>query len=139
MAQNILLKGRNYTRKEALASGTITPGDLVEFGGAQELQAHSTVGGTARKAFAVENDLIGLGIDDVYTVGQTVGYIVCAPGTEILARLAATATCTKGQALESAGNGRLVPVSSPAYQHGIVAWAMATVAVAGSRVRAEVA
>jgi len=133
-----MLKG-GFIRKEAIASSAITPGDLVEFGGVNELQDHSTVGGTARKAFALENDLIGRGIDDAYAAGETVQYAVCHSGTEVNARLAAAATCTKGQALESAGNGRLVPVSSPAYQHGIVAWAMQTITVAGSRVRAEVA
>lgn len=139
MAQNILLKGKSYTQKEGIASSTITPGMLVEFGGANDLQPHSTVGGIARKAFALENDLEGLGITDNYLVGQTVKYIVASCGVEVQAILAAGQTCTKGQAMESHGDGTLVPVSSPAYQHGIVGWAMAAQAVAGGRVRLEVA
>jgi len=137
MPSTIVLKGE-FVRKEGEASAAITPGDLVEFGGANDLQVHSTAGGAARKAFALENDLVGEGIDDAYAAGDTVQYGVFYPGAEVYGRLAAAATCSIGDPLESDGNGRLQPSSTPVTA-SVVAWALETVAVAGSRVKAEVA
>lgn len=136
MPKTIALKG-DFIRKEGEASAAITPGDLIEFGGSADLRPHATIGGQARRAFAVENDLIGKGVDDAYAAGDNVQYGVFVPGAEVYARLAAGETCTKGDALESAGNGRL-QVSSTPVEGSIVAWALETVSVAGSRVKAEV-
>lgn len=103
----IILKG-NGIRKEGAASSAITPGYLVEFGGANDLQPHSTAAANARKAFAVENDLVGDGIDTDYAVGERVQYEVFGSGCEVYALVAAAATAiTKGAALESAGDGTL--------------------------------
>lgn len=134
--KTIVVKG-DFIRKEGEASGAITPGDLIEFGGANELQAHATVGGQARRAYALENDLIGKGIDDAYAAGEQVQYGVFVPGAEVYARLAAGETCAKGDALESAGNGRL-QVSSTPVEGSIVGYAMEAQATAGGRVRVEV-
>lgn len=107
MAKVIALKG-DFMRKEAEASAAITPGHLVEFGGANELRVHATAGGNGRKAFALENDLIGDGIDDAYASGDTVQYGVFASGAEVNALVAAAATAiTKGAPLESNGTGTL--------------------------------
>lgn len=136
MAKTIILKG-DFIRKEGEASAAITPGDLVEFGGAADMRVHATIGGAARRAFALENDLIGKGITDAYAAGEMVQYGVCVPGAEVYARLAAGETCSKGDALESAGDGRLV-VSSTAVAGSIVGWALEAITVAGSRVKVEV-
>ena len=136
MPKTIVLKG-DFIRKEAEASEAITPGHLVEFGGAAELRKHATVGGAGRRAFALENDLIGKGVDDAYAAGDNVLYGVFGPGAEVYAKLAAGETCTKGDALESAGNG-LLQVSSTPVEGSIIAWALETIAVAGSRVKVEV-
>lgn len=107
MSNTIILKGRPI-EKEGIASGTITPGYLVEFGGSNDLQAHSTAGGNARKAFALENDQVGNDIDDDYSAADSVRYAVCSSGDEIYALVAASATAiTKGAPLESAGDGTL--------------------------------
>ncbi len=138
MPKTIALKG-DYIRKEGIASAAITPGDLIEFGGANDLRVHSTVGGKARKAFALENDLIGRDFDAAYALGETVQYGVFVPGSEVYARLVATETCTKGQALQSGGNGRLQTTSATTLlEDAIVAWALETITVAGSRVKVEV-
>ena len=136
MPKTITLKG-DFIRKEGEASAAITPGDLVEFGGANDLQVHATVGGQARKAFALENDLIGKGIDDAYAAGDTVQYGVFVPGAEVYCRLTASETCTKGDFLESGGNGRL-QVSSTPVEGSNVAVALETQASAGGRVKVEV-
>lgn len=137
MADNktIALKG-DYIAKEAEASAAITPGDLIE--GVATVAVHSTVGGAARKAFALENDLIGKGITDAYAAGDNVKYGVFLPGSEVNARLAAGETCTVGAALESNGDGRLVEASTP-IEGSIIGYAMETQSVAGGRVRIEVA
>lgn len=136
MPKTIALKG-DFIRKEGEASAAITPGDLIEFGGSADVRVHATVGGQARRAFALENDLIGKGIDDAYAAGDLVQYGVFVPGAEVYARLAAGETCSKGDALESAGNGRL-QVSSTPVEGSIVAWALEAQASAGGRVKAEV-
>lgn len=139
----IVLKGCG-TRKEAIASGAITPGHLVEFGGAQDLRVHATAGGNARKAFAVENDLMGTGIDTAYALLDQVQYNVFKAGDEVYALVAAgAAAITKGNALESAGDGTL-QVEGTATATGdtdiVVAYALESVdnSVGGSAVRIKV-
>ena len=127
MTQTIALKG-DFIRKEGEASAVITPGDLIEFGGANELRVHATVGGQARRAFALENDLIGKGITDDYAAGDTVQYGVFPHGAEVYAN--AGEAVTLGDALESGGDGTLV-VSSTPVTGSIVAWALETIGSAG--------
>lgn len=152
--KTIILKGHGI-RKEGVASGAITPGHLVEFGGANDLQVHSTAAGNARKAFAVENDLIGNGITDDYAAGDQVQYSVFQTGEEVYALVAAGATAiTKGAALESAGDGTVAVYAAQAVNEGgtatytiydgaIVGYALEAVdnSVGGSavRIRIEVA
>lgn len=124
----IALKG-NFVRKEGQASAAITPGHLVEFGGAKDLRVHSTVGGQARKAFALENDLVGQGIADAYDANDTVQYGVFEPGAEVFAIV--TYAAQKGDFLESNGDGRLKLASTP-IEGSNIAVAMETVAGAGS-------
>lgn len=135
MPHTIVLKGP-FIRKEGEASEAITPGHLVEFGGSADLRKHSTVGGAARRAFALENDLLGRGIDDAYAAAEAVQYGVFPHGSEVYAKLTAGETCTKGDALESAGNG-LLQVSSTPVEGSVVGWALETQGTAGGRVRIE--
>lgn len=134
MAKNTInLKGE-HIRKEGKASSAITPGDLIEFGGAAELRRHSGVGTQARRAFALENDLIGQGIDDDYDANDTVQYGLFIPGSEVYAKV--NAAVNKGDFLESNGDGRL-KVSSTPVEGSNIGVAMETVSGAG-RCRVEV-
>lgn len=143
----VVLKG-NGIRKEGKASSAITPGHLVEFGGVNDLRAHGVVAVNARKAFAVENDLIGGGIDTAYATGERVQYEVFPAGCEVLALVAPAATAIpKGAALESAGNGtlRILTTSastSQAHRDGVVAYALEAVDNSGggsaARIRVEI-
>lgn len=144
----IILKG-DGCRKEGKASGAITPGHLVEFGGANDLQVHSTAASTARKAFAVENDLIGNGIDTAYALGDQVQYNVFKSGDEVYALVAAAAAAvTKGAALESAGDGTLCiqtvdAATDNTQRNSVVAYALEAVDNSGggtaARIKVEVA
>ena len=82
MARTISLKG-DCVLKEREADAAITPGDLVEIMTTGNLRRHATLGGAAQRAFALENDLIGKGIDDDYAAGETCRYGVYQPGAEV--------------------------------------------------------
>lgn len=144
----IILKG-NGCRKEGDAAGTITPGHLVQFDSSGDIVVHATAAGTARKAFAVENDLIGNGIGDNYTSGDRVQYNVFESGAEVYALVAASATAvTIGAALESAGDGTLRIQTTDAatddtQRNSVVAYALEAVDNSGgatpARIKVEVA
>ncbi len=107
MPNRIKFKG-GALRKEAIAVATITPGYLVELATATTVQKHSVAGGTAQAAFAVENEVVGNGIDVDYAANDTVLYDVMEKGAEVYALLAAAAVAIPfGGTLESAGDGTL--------------------------------
>ena len=106
MANTIVLKGRGI-RKEREAGATISPGHLVEVISTDLVQVHSTAAGNAQKAFAVENEVIGNGIDDDYLVGDWVLYEVLEPGAEVQALMFTGESAVIGDFVESAGNGTL--------------------------------
>lgn len=107
MANTIVLKGHSI-RKEREAAAAINPGHLVEITSADKVQVHGTAAANAQRAFAVENEVVGKGIDDAYATGDWVLYEVLQPGAEIQAVLAASATAVaRGAFLESAGDGTL--------------------------------
>jgi len=96
--------------KEAVASGAITPGHLLERTSAatDTVKVHATSGGdVVPKLFAVEDDLQGKEISQAYATGNTVLMRVGTPGDEVLALLANGEDVTKGDKLESNGDGTL--------------------------------
>lgn len=126
MTATIALKG-DFVQKEGEASAAITPGHLIMFGGANDLQVHGTSGGYGRKAFAFENDLIGRAISDAYALGETVKYGVFSPGAEVYALLDGAENVAKGAALVSAGDGSLREIGTEPEQDSIIAYAMEAV------------
>lgn len=112
MANTINLAG-DFERVEGVASEAISPGELVERGGSNDYQAHSTQAGTAQKAFALENDLVGDGTGDDYDSGDTLQIAVCHRGARVQARCGGT-NISANDFLQSDGAGRLEPVSTTA-------------------------
>ena len=107
MANNtIILKGHGV-RNEAKANATITPGHLVELMSTGKVRAHATAGGSAEKAFAVEDDLRGNDIADNYSANNIVQYNIMSPGDEVYALLANGETAVIGSKLESNGDGTM--------------------------------
>src|SRR5579859_761551 len=109
--RTISLKG-TPSRFEGYASGTITPGMLVKFGvtsgnftlAAQTLAASRNL----PKLFALENELLGLGIDDNYVANDFVQSAIFYGGCWVLAGVAANAAAiVVGDLLESDGTGWL--------------------------------
>jgi len=142
----IILKGRGV-RKEGSAAAAITPGDLIErTSTAGEIQRHSTAGGNAAPSFAVENELVGNGIDVDYAANDNVLFEHCERGGEVQASVAAgAAAIVAGDYLESAGDGTLQKVAtsastSQADRAGVIARALEAVdnSGGGSKVRINV-
>ena len=107
MPNTILLKGRGI-RKEAVAGGTITPGDLLTINSSAQLIRHATAGGKAGALFAVENDIVGKEIDDNYSANDYVQAEYLTTGCEVYANVAAAAAAIViGDLLESDGTGGL--------------------------------
>ena len=106
MPNVIVLKG-DPLRREGLAGGSVTPGDLASIDSNNKIVRHATAGGNALPLFAVEMDLIGSGIDDVYPSGATVKLVASRTGDGIYALLASGQNVAVGAFLESAGNGAL--------------------------------
>lgn len=150
MALTVLKKG-NPIVKEAVASEAITPGHLVEFGGTNDVQKHSTASGNARKAFMREQDYIGQDIDTACAAGDRIPYFVGRTGDEVRGLVAAgAAAIAKGDPLESAGDGTVKLHSPPSDAAGttikhdaIVGYAMEAVDNSGGseavRIAIEVA
>lgn len=94
-------------QNEAEALAAITPGMLIERGSGG-VQAHSTAGETATPAFAVENGMVGRGIDDAYADGDQVIYKTFSPGSAVYALAHAGGTAiTINAFLKSGGDGTL--------------------------------
>lgn len=153
MTNKIVLKG-DPIQKEGTAGEVIKPGHLIEFAADGDLQKHATAGGNARAAFAVENDQLGDGIDDDYANAAEVKYVVGRPGDELYAILEDGHEVSKGDPLESAGDGTLQPwntegqatdpAATPINTDSVVAYAAEDVDTSGtptatSRIRIEVA
>lgn len=97
----IIRKGHELViRKEVTATEVITPGMLVNHAGAAD-------GLLPHKRFALENDLIGRGINDNYAVGEVVQVGVCNHGVEVWALLANTENAAVGDRLVSNAAGTL--------------------------------
>lgn len=128
------------------ASSAITPGSLVEFGGTNDVQDHTTAAGNASPWFAQENpyaesDEGERAIDTDYTAGETVSVLRCRQGDVVRARVSGGASHAAGTFFESGGDGTLVPFGTGAdngNHENIVAKAMETIDATGGTVLGQV-
>ncbi len=103
--KTIVIRGKGI-RKEAAAGGVITPGHLIEKSSTGTVVVHNSGADNAMKLFAVENDLVGKGIDDDYASGDNVLYEACHSGMEVFALVIdGTAAILQAAFLESDGAG----------------------------------
>lgn len=99
--------GVQYSLK---ASESFTPGELVELGGSNDVQKHSTAGGTSIKRFAMPADTYGNDKTDDYSSGETAEILTAHRGTQIHALLgtgSSEVNISESEFLESAGDGTL--------------------------------
>jgi len=133
--RTIRLKGVGQ-RFERPAGATIKPGSLVALSDANKFVVHPSANEKASAMFAVENELIGLGIDDNYVVNDLVQVEHFSPGDWCLAILPANAAAVEvGDYLESNGDGTL-RVSGADYQGEVGSIAQAMEAIDNSAVAA---
>lgn len=134
-----VLKGNPIVKELKAGAAGILPGHLLL---RSATDGEVTVNGAAAdvdaaKLFAVEADVIGNTAADAYAAGDQVKLVACAGGEEINARAAAAQTWSVGEALESAGGGRLQTLTTGR----IIAYALEAIATpaADTLVRVEVA
>ena len=107
MANRIHSKGP-FRQEEAIAHAAgVYPGMLVMLNSDGEVAVHATEGGRAEAAFAMEDALQGKTVDDVYTVGTIVTYILPGKGSVVNAMIEDGQDVAIGDHLISAGNGKL--------------------------------
>jgi len=107
MSKSIVLKDYTQIREEMIAEATITPGMLVEMTSAEKVQVHSSGGQNAVAMVALEDELQGNGIDDDYSADDPVQVWIPRRGDQAYMWLADGESVTKGDFLESDGNGHL--------------------------------
>jgi hypothetical protein len=93
--------------EEWVANAPILPGMLVELMSTSKIRKHATTGGKAFPMFAIEDELQGKGVTDVYAQGDPVQVWIPAPGDFVLALLETTHSVVVGDFLVSHGDGRL--------------------------------
>lgn len=106
--RTIRLKGSGLRKEGLVATGvTITPGMLVDTDSTGVI-LHGDAAENAVPAFAVENEVVGEGIDTDYVAESNCIYEVMQRGTEVHALVAASAVAiVEGDFLESDGAGML--------------------------------
>lgn len=115
--RSVILRGANLVQvnEDGVASATVKPGYLVN--GVTSIAHHATAGGNTPRAFALERDELGAGIDNsrqgsgtesaFYASGDTVKVGVFPPGTRVTAWVASGENIAANDKLESAGDGTL--------------------------------
>ena len=96
----------------ATASGTIIPGSLLQYASDGTFNVQTTAAKKCARVFAMENELIGKGIDDVYVQGDYLQAEHFDSGDWVLAYVAPSAVAISvGTLLVSDGAGGLRNVS----------------------------
>lgn len=115
--KTIKIKKYSDVIEECVAAGTVTPGMLLVFDGAtsdgiEKVKAHTTDGGSGITAFALEDELQGKEIDDDYSTNDKVQVWIAGRGDIVNAILDASEDVAVGDAVTSAGNGKVREVST---------------------------
>jgi hypothetical protein len=104
---SIILKRYVPVEIELQAAAAITPGHLVELTSAGKVQKHSTEAGNAAKMFAIENSIVGEGINTDIAADDMCAIWLPRPGDEVYAILTTSQTVVIGDFLSSKGDGTL--------------------------------
>lgn len=111
--KTITVKGNAHViRKEGIVvTAVITPGMLIART-STGIVRHAGAAQNAARAFAVENEVVGDGIDDDYAVADTVLFGIFPSGAEIYAF--ASGSISLGDFVESDGAGGVRPLTARA-------------------------
>jgi hypothetical protein len=110
MSANQIMLDKNFRLEEFKASGTVTPGMLIEqtSATAATARAHATQGGYAERLFAMEDALQGKVITDNYSDGDLVTAGLVPPGDRVNGLVEGGQNISIGERLISSGNGKLI-------------------------------
>lgn len=126
--RTIIVVNHSNSFFEADAAAAITPGHLVELDSNGDVKVHATAKGFGAKTFAIENALLGKGIDEAYAAEEPVRVWTPQPGDEVNALLSDGETVAVGGFVESNGDGTV-----QAYTDGsIIGQAVEAVDMSGS-------
>lgn len=104
----VLLGNELVTQNEDnKAAEAITPGHLIDYDGNGDWVKHATAAGFSVGRFALEREELGQDMNDDYAIGDTVKAGLCPRGVRVNAIIASGQNITKGNFLESAGDGTL--------------------------------
>lgn len=98
---------------EANASDSLTapyPGMLIQMNSDGTVSVQTTAGANVPRMFAIEDALQGYTIDDQYSQGDVVRYVIAYPGMIIRSVIPAGQVTVVGSILQSYGDGSLAPV-----------------------------
>lgn len=102
----VFLRGEP-NRHERDAASTITPGDLLELTSSNTVQPHSSADGRHFRWVAVEQEMVGDGINHDYQSGEVVQINSFRPGDHAFMQLADGENASVGSYLASNGDGKL--------------------------------
>jgi len=111
MAYTTIALNAPHKIENAKGSGAIYPGMLLlPYVGT--LKIHDVTGGTVARCVALEDDLKGNDVDDVYTTANQIRAGWFLPGDDVVLLLASGVTVADGTLLESDGAGSVKLVST---------------------------
>jgi|APSaa5957512535_1039671.scaffolds.fasta_scaffold02579_13 hypothetical protein len=107
-SRTVVQMGDPLQKERTATAVAILPGYLIEqVPGAETVRAHSTAGGRANIAVAIENSNAGGEVTTAYAVSSKIQYVTPRSGDEILMMIQASENIAIGDWLESAGDGAL--------------------------------
>jgi hypothetical protein len=111
MARKVIaLLGQPIINEDGVAGSALVPGMLVS--GVSTINVHAAAAANCARAFALERDELGKGIDTAYAIGDTVKVGVFHGGQRVYAFIASGQNIAEGGLLESAGDGTLAANSA---------------------------
>lgn len=116
LERRIAIKGDPIVDESlTIAAGqTIRPGHLIDLDGSGDAIVHAGAALSAVPRFALARGEKGQDTTDAYTAGDTLKAGTFAPGSRVNARVAAGVTVTRGNFVESAGDGTVRDVATDA-------------------------
>ena len=136
MSKNRIHNIGPFQHEEAKAnSALIYPGYLLQLDSNGEVLPHDTEGGVAEALFAAEDALQGRTVDIIYADDSIVTYHLPGKGSVVNAMIESGEDISIGDALMSAGNGKLKevhPDSALANDYYVVGFAVEEVDCGGS-------
>lgn len=118
LKRKVIVRGTPVVNEDGVASAQVKPGYLVD--GVTSIAHQASAGANTPRAFALERDELGTGIDNTYqgsgtgsafyASGDTVKVAVCGPGVEVTAFLASGYGIAVNGKVQAHGNGELRPL-----------------------------